>query len=90
MISQLDLVITADSAVAHLAGDLGVKVWVGLCSVGDWHYPGDGELNPWYPTMRVFRQTTLNDWEGVFRRMSSALEKELAPGAATREAITQS
>ncbi len=82
LMTQLDLVITPDSAVAHLAGGLGVRVWVGLCSVGDWHYPGDGELNPWYPTMRVFRQSKLNDWDGVFERMSKALEQELAIGEA--------
>ena len=90
LMTQLDLVITPDSAVAHLAGGLGVRVWVGLCSVGDWHYPGDCELNPWYPTMRVFRQTKLDDWEGVFQRMSRALEQELTARAATGEVITQS
>jgi Flp pilus assembly protein TadD len=78
LVAQLDLVIAPDSAVAHLAGGLGVPVWVGLCCMGDWRYPHGRNDTPWYPTMRLFRQTRLGDWQGVFRQMRSALEESLA------------
>jgi Flp pilus assembly protein TadD len=78
LVAQLDLVIAPDSAVAHLAGGLGLPVWVGLCCMGDWRYPHGRNDTPWYPTMRLFRQSKLGDWQGVFRRMRSALEKMLA------------
>ncbi len=78
LVTQLDLVIAPDSAVAHLAGGLGVPVWVGLCCMGDWRYPHGRDTTPWYPTMRLFRQTRLGDWEGVFQQMRDALERTLA------------
>ena len=62
LMTQLDLVITPDTAVAHLAGGLGLKTWVGVCSVGDWRYPHGRNDTPWYPTMRLFRQSTLGEW----------------------------
>jgi hypothetical protein len=78
VMSQLDLVVTPESAVAHLAGSLGVPVWVALSSVGDWRWLLDREDSPWYPTMRLFRQTTPRDWDGVFRRMADSLREKLA------------
>jgi Flp pilus assembly protein TadD len=78
LITGLDLVIAPDTAVAHLAGGLGVPVWVGLCSMGDWRYLHGRDDSPWYPSMRLFRQSKLGDWDGVFRHMRSALEKTLA------------
>ena len=77
IMSHLDLVITPDTAVAHLAGGLGIRVWVGIASIGDWRYPHGRDDTPWYPTMRLFRQTTLGDWYAVFRRMTDALKLEL-------------
>jgi Flp pilus assembly protein TadD len=77
LLTQLDLVITPDTAVAHLAGGLGLRVWVGLCSVGDWRYPFGRNDTPWYPSMRLFRQSVLGDWEGVFAQMKTALEELL-------------
>jgi tetratricopeptide (TPR) repeat protein len=71
--SHLDLVICPDTALAHLAGGLGVPVWIGLSAVGDWRYPHGRSQTPWYPTMRIFRQTTLGDWDGVVRAMADAL-----------------
>ena len=56
VISNLDLVVTSDTAMAHLAGALGVPVWVALGRVPDWRWPLDREDSPWYPTMRLFRQ----------------------------------
>jgi hypothetical protein len=73
VMKSLNLVVTADTAAAHLAGALGVPVWVGLSTVSDWRWMRDREETPWYPTMRFFRQRTLGDWEEVFARMADAL-----------------
>lgn len=75
---HLDLVITSDTAVAHLAGALGVKVWVALRLDCDWRWLRDRDDSPWYPTMRLFRQQAGGDWADVFRRMSQALADTLA------------
>ena len=83
IMTHLDLVIAPDTAVAHLAGGLGVPVWVALSSVGDWRWLADRDDSPWYPTMRLFRQTTLGDWDGVFRRMTEALKDKLEREKAT-------
>jgi hypothetical protein len=69
----LDLVICSDSAVAHLAGALGVPVWVALPSSVEFRWLLDREDSPWYPTMRLFRQRTLGDWAGVFERLAESL-----------------
>ncbi len=74
LLTQLDLVITPDTAVAHLAGGLGVPVWVALCALGDWRYPHGRNDTPWYPTMRLFRQSRLGEWNDVFAEMTSVLE----------------
>ncbi len=78
--SQLDLVITPDTAVSHLAGSLSVPVWLALSVVADWRWLKKREDSPWYPTMRLFRQTTQGDWEGVFQRMAETLRGQLAAG----------
>jgi len=70
---NLDLVITSDTSVAHLAGALGRPVWVALQHVPDWRWLLDGEECPWYPTMRLFRQSRRGDWAGVFDRMAAQL-----------------
>ena len=80
VMSLMDLVITPETAVAHLAGGLGVRTWVALSTVGDWRWMDSGDSCPWYPTARLFRQTTLNDWDGVFRRMAQELNHEFAHG----------
>jgi hypothetical protein len=67
---NLDLVITVDTAVAHLAGALAVPVWVALSAVVDWRWLLKRSDTPWYPTMRLFRQETLGAWEPVFARMA--------------------
>jgi hypothetical protein len=77
VMSLLDLVITPETAVAHLAGGMGVRTWVALSHVGDWRWMVDGDTCPWYPSTRMFRQTTLGDWDGVFRRMAECLGQEL-------------
>jgi tetratricopeptide (TPR) repeat protein len=72
-IGVLDLVITCDSAVAHLAGALGKPVWMPLSDLSDWRWLREREDSPWYPTMRIFRQPTLGDWATVFERILDAV-----------------
>ncbi len=84
LMTGLDLVIAPDTAVAHLAGALGLPVWVGLCAMGDWRYPHRRNDTPWYPTMRLFRQSKHGDWEGVFGDMKMALERMLASAPSER------
>lgn len=72
-VCALDLVVTVDSALAHLAGGLGVPVWVGLAFAPDWRWLLDRDDSPWYPSMRLFRQTEFGNWDSVFTRMAAAL-----------------
>jgi hypothetical protein len=78
LISVLDLVITSDSAVAHLAGALGAPVWVVLNAAADWRWLCDREDSPWYPTMRLFRQRSFGQWQDVFQRLTAALSERAA------------
>ena len=73
-IGGLDLVISIDSAVAHLAGALGHAVWVMLSHGGDWRYLRDCQDNPWYPSMRHFRQPAPGDWPAVIAAIGEALD----------------
>lgn len=73
IMKSLDLVITTDTAIAHLAGGLGVPVWVALAYVPDWRWLLDRDDTPWYPTMRLFRQRSPQRWDDVFARMATEL-----------------
>ena len=73
LISQLDLVITVDTSVAHLAGALGKPVWVLLPKVPEWRWMLDRPDSPWYPTMRLWRQTAAGDWTSLVRRVAAEL-----------------
>jgi tetratricopeptide (TPR) repeat protein len=77
VIRLLDLVIAPDSAVAHLAGGLAARVWVPLSYIGEWRWLSLREDSPWYPSLRLFRQARMGDWEPVFRRMAQTLTTEL-------------
>jgi tetratricopeptide (TPR) repeat protein len=77
VIMNLDLVITCDTAVAHLAGALGAAVWVALPFVPDWRWLLDRSDSPWYPTMRLFRQRERGNWQGVFEAIQEALCQRL-------------
>ena len=69
----LDLVITCDSACAHLAGALARPVWVAVSAAPDWRWQLERKDSLWYPTLRLFRQRRLNDWAEVFARIATAL-----------------
>ena len=71
----MDLVISIDTSVAHLAGALGVPVWVLLSWVPDWRWLLDRDDSPWYPSMRLFRQTAREDWNGVLERVELELNE---------------
>ncbi len=73
LINQLDLVITVDTMVAHLAGALGKPVWVLLPFAPDWRWMLEREDSPWYPDMRLFRQREPGDWNGVVQRVEHVL-----------------
>lgn len=71
LVAALDLVITSDTSVAHLAGALGAPVWVILHSVPDWRWRLDGSDCPWYPSMRLFRQRVAGDWAEALEQVSA-------------------
>jgi hypothetical protein len=74
VISHLDLVISVDTAVVHLAGAMAKPVWVLLPFVPDWRWMLNREDSPWYPTMRLFRQRRPGDWPDVFNRLEATLQ----------------
>jgi tetratricopeptide (TPR) repeat protein len=74
---HLDLVITSDTAVAHLAGALGVPVWVALPYACDWRWLRQRTDSPWYPSMRLFRQSEPGNWEEVFAQIASQLRSQI-------------
>lgn len=74
---NLDVVITCDSSPAHLAGALGIPVWVAMSALSDWRWMTQRDDSPWYPTMRLFRQKRIGDWDEVFGRLESEVNKLL-------------
>ena len=87
IMKNLDLVITSDTAIPHLAGALGVPVWMALPFAADWRWLREGEECPWYPTLRLFRQRRPDDWQDVFERMAEALRREVAARQPQKTAI---
>ena len=77
VIASLDLVISVDTAVIHLAGAIGKAVWTLLPFAPDWRWLLEREDSPWYPSMRLFRQTYPGDWEGVMQRVRQVLIEEV-------------
>jgi len=75
---NLDLVIAADTSIVHLAGALGFPVWVALPFDSDWRWLLNRDDSPWYPTMRLFRQTRPGDWCDVFKRIADELRARLS------------
>ncbi len=87
LVATLDLVITTDTSIAHLAGAMGKPVWIMLPYLSDWRWMQDVETTPWYPTARLFRQSSPGDWGGVLERAAAELERFWLDhrGGSTRE-----
>jgi len=77
---QLDLVITCDTSVAHLAGALGRPVFTALPMIADWRWLLTRDDTPWYPTMKLFRQHAPDDWSGALARMAQAVRAKISNG----------
>lgn len=72
----LDLIVTVDTAIGHLAGALGRPVWLPLATIPHWVWMLEREDSPWYPNTRLFRQQTRGEWQDVFERMALRLTDE--------------
>jgi tetratricopeptide (TPR) repeat protein len=83
IVAQLDLVVTVDTSVAHLAGAMGKPVWVLLPFAPDWRWMLHRPDSPWYPTMRLFRQPAVNDWSPVLDAVGAELQRAASHHAAT-------
>ena len=77
LIACLDLVVTVDAPVAHLAAAMGKPVWLLLPTVAEWQWGLAAETSPWYPTMRIFRQSRKNNWTELMKRVGKALAADL-------------
>jgi ADP-heptose:LPS heptosyltransferase len=74
-VENLDLVISADTSVAHLAGALGRPTWILLPYAAEWRWLVGREDSPWYPAARLFRQPAIGDWPSVFARLRTELAR---------------
>ena len=81
--ANLDLIISCDTSIPHLAGALGRPVWVALNHVPDWRWLLDRDDSPWYPTARLFRQRRRGDWSSVFAQIERELRSLLGSSTLT-------
>ncbi|AJZ57914.1 tetratricopeptide repeat family protein [Paraburkholderia fungorum] len=79
ILETLDLLITVDTSVAHLAGAAGLPVWMLISTCADWRWLIDRTDSPWYPSMRLFRQRTPGDWTSVVETVRQALQRRACP-----------
>jgi tetratricopeptide (TPR) repeat protein len=78
LMADLDLIVTCDTSIAHLAGALGRPVWVVLRHVAEWRWMAEREDTPWYPTMRLFRCGEGDDWSALFTLIAAEIQRTLA------------
>ncbi|HUH42732.1 MAG TPA: hypothetical protein VLZ29_06430, partial [Sulfurimonas sp.] len=76
LLSEMDLVITSDTSVAHLSGAMGVKSWLCLGVNPDWRWGREGRETFWYPNIKIFRQDKKANWESVFKDIKDALKED--------------
>lgn len=76
-VQQLDIIISCDTALPHLAGGMGKEIWTLLACSADWRWLTECEDSPWYPTMRLFRQSTNGDWDELVRRVKKTLKQRV-------------
>ena len=88
MMANLDLVVTSDTSIAHLAGALGRPVWIALKKVPDWRWLLDRDDSPWYPTARLYRQRGPGDWAGVLHQIAAALRRTVREAARDGDVTT--
>jgi hypothetical protein len=80
VVALVDLVVTVDTSVAHLAGAMGRPVWILVPFSPDWRWTLSGESSRWYPTARLFRQPSLGDWDSVIERLRGELQQIFSTG----------
>ena len=85
VMANMDLIISVDTAAAHLAGALGIPVWTLIYFSPDWRWMLDRDDSPWYPSMRLFRQPKCDDWQAVIRRVAHELKKTIKEHESTFE-----
>ena len=73
ILNRLDLLITVDTAAGHLSGALGLQTWILLSYAADWRWMENREDSPWYPFVRLFRQSSPGNWFSVFQQIEKAL-----------------
>ncbi|MFV1966392.1 MAG: FkbM family methyltransferase [Pirellulaceae bacterium] len=81
IMKNMDLIVTSDTSIPHLAGALDLPVWMALSVAPDWRWLLERDDSPWYPSMRLFRQQQLGDWEEVFARIADALRHRISPAS---------
>ena len=77
IVDQLDLIITVDTSLLHLAGAMGKETWALIPWNCDWRWKSSGESTVWYPSVRLFRQQSLGDWETVFEEVKKEVLKKI-------------
>ena len=77
VLDSLDLVVTVDTSVGHLAAAMGRPAWILLATAPDWRWLLERSDSPWYPTVRLFRQTVARQWRDVMERVAAALRSGL-------------
>ncbi len=85
ILKNLDLLITSDTALPHLAGAFGVPTWLAVAHSPDWRWQLTGTTSPWYPNMRLFRQPAIGDWHSVFTAMRDELQSLAKPDTLTSD-----